>query len=463
MQDQKRDMLRSIATLAWPAVLEQACQTGAQYIDTAMVGQIGVQASAAVGLTTTASWLSITPLSAIGIGVMACTSKAIGAQNPKRAGIACTQSVLLSVIAGFVIGAIAVAVSPFLPGWLGAEEEIRKDAFLYFCITSLPMVFRAAATILGAALRATGNTKGPMVITTMSILVNVVLNFLLIYPSRTFQLTEQIVVPLWGAGMGVTGAAVATGISFIFNGVFMFLLLRKNQYYQIGRREAGISRSVLKECIRVGLPVALRCIVIYLGHIFFTGMIGKLGTLAIAAHSIALTAEKAFYIPGYGMQAAAATLAGTEAGRQDTERLKLMVRLMTGISLAIMTVLSLLLFFFPAQMMSLFTPDEQVIAEGARVLRIVALSEPLFVIAVIVEGVFDGVGNVNTPFAVSVVALWLARLIPTYICVNVLNLGLESVWWCMVCDNVLRCLLLWAMFYRRDWGAYFQRSASIAE
>ena len=114
-------------------------------------------------------------------------------------------------------------------------------------------------------------------------------------------------------------------------------------------------------------------------------------------------------------------------------------------------------------MMSLFTPDEQVIAEGARVLRIVALSEPLFVIAVIVEGVFDGVGNVNTPFAVSVVALWLARLIPTYICVNVLNLGLESVWWCMVCDNVLRCLLLWAMFYRRDWGAYFQRSASIAE
>lgn len=90
----------------------------------------------------------------------------------------------------------------------------------------------------------------------------------------------------------------------------MFLLLRKNQYYQIGRREAGISRSVLKECIRVGLPVALRCIVIYLGHIFFTGMIGKLGTLAIAAHSIALTAEKAFYIPGYGMQAAAATLAG---------------------------------------------------------------------------------------------------------------------------------------------------------
>ena len=164
--------------------------------------------------------------------------------------------------------------------------------------------------------------------------------------------------------MGVIGAAVATGISFIFNGVFMFLLLRKNQYYQIGRREAGISRSVLKECIRVGLPVALRCIVIYLGHIFFTGMIGKLGTLAIAAHSIALTAEKAFYIPGYGMQAAAATLAGTEAGRQDTERLKLMVRLMTGISLAIMTVLSLLLFFFPAQMMSLFTPDEQVIAEG---------------------------------------------------------------------------------------------------
>ena len=119
-------MLRTVCMLSWPTVLEQALQTGAQYVDTAMVGRIGMQASAAVGLTASAMWLITGPLAAIGMGVLSCISKAIGAEDRQKAGIACNQTVLLTLATGVLFGAIALGISPFLPDWLGAGWQIRR-------------------------------------------------------------------------------------------------------------------------------------------------------------------------------------------------------------------------------------------------------------------------------------------------------------------------------------------------
>ena len=231
MQERKT-MLRTVCMLSWPTVLEQALQTGAQYVDTAMVGRIGMQASAAVGLTASAMWLITGPLAAIGMGVLSCISKAIGAEDRQKAGIACNQTVLLTLATGVLFGAIALGISPFLPDWLGAGREIRRDAFRYFFITSLPMVFRAAAVIFGAAIRATGNTRTPMKITAISLLVNISLNYFLISPSRVLFL-GPLRFHIWGGGLGVTGAAVATALAYVLNGVLMFAALGRSPYFRI--------------------------------------------------------------------------------------------------------------------------------------------------------------------------------------------------------------------------------------
>ena len=122
-----RELRSTIFHLAWPTVTEQALQTLVQYVDIAQVGQISASASAAVGLTSTTMWLVCAPLWALAMGVLACISQALGAQDRQRAQRAASQSVLLTLAVGAALTVLTLSVSPFLPGWLGAEEECAGE------------------------------------------------------------------------------------------------------------------------------------------------------------------------------------------------------------------------------------------------------------------------------------------------------------------------------------------------
>ena len=188
-----------------------------------------------------------------------------------------------------------------------------------------------------------------------------------------------------------------------------------------------------------------------LGQVVFTALIAQLGTIAIAAHSIAITAEQAFYIPGYGMQAAAATLAGHSAGAGDERKLMQYSATITAIAVLLMGLLSILLFLFPATVMGIFTRDGQVISLGAQVLRIVAVSEPFFAALIILEGIFNGIGDTKFPFFFSLFSMWGVRILFTFLCVSVWGLGLQAVWCCMIGDNMTRFLCLLVRYLRGSW------------
>lgn len=445
-----RQELGVILTLAWPTVVEQMLQTVVQYADTAMVGRMGADASAAVGLTMPVMWMVNGPLNAMGVGVLACIARAVGARELEEAKTAAVQSVLLALVLGAVLGVATVAISPFLPGWMGAEAAIQRDASLYFGLTCLPMVFRAGSILFGAALRAAGDTRTPMAVGLTMNGCNVLLNFLLIQPTRSYTL-GGLTLPVWGAGLGVTGAAIATAVAYVVGGSLMFLALRRHPLLSLRGEKLRFCRPVLRRCIGVGLPVAAQRLATELGHVVFIAQITRLGTVAMAAHSIALTAEQAFYIPGYGMQAAAATLAGNAVGEQDERKLLRMSRTILCMAVAVMTLTGGLLFLLPEQVMSFFTADPAVIAQGAGALRIVALSEPMFAALIILEGVFNGVGDTKYPFVVAAFSAWGIRITSTWACVNLFHLGLAAVWCCMVADNVSRCLLLGLRYLRGRW------------
>lgn len=180
----------------------------------------------------------------------------------------------------------------------------------------------------------------------------------------------------------------------------------------------------------------------------FTRLVTSLGTTVFAAHSIALTAEEAFYIPGYGMQSAATTLTGNAVGARDEKKLRHTSSLLLLLSFSFMTITGSLLFLLATQMMQLFTPDAEVIRLGASALRIVALSEPIFGISIILEGIFNGAGDTKHPFLYSLFSMWGIRIVGTFLCVHFFHLGLNAVWLCMVADNVCRGILL-TVRYRR--------------
>lgn len=430
-----RELMGTIFHLAWPTIVEQALQTVVSYADTAQVGAIGANASASVGLTTSVMWLVNAPMFAIGMGFLSVISRALGADDRQTARRAAMQAIWMTVVLGLVEGVIAVAVSPVLPVWLGAEQEIQRDAAIYFGIVSLPMLFRCSTIILASVLRATKNTRTPMIFNTIMNVINITLNAILIGP----------------AGLGVAGAAIATAIGYAVGGTLMFVSVLRSPILDLRTMPVRLDWAILKRCLSIGLPIAGERITACLGQVLFTALIARLGTVSVAAHSIGITAEQAFYIPGYGMQTAAATLCGFSAGEKDEKKLMQYSSAICVMAVVLMGSLSTLMFFIPELILGIFTRDAAVIALGTQLLKIVAFSEPFFAAAIIMEGVFNGVGDTKAPFVISLMTMWGIRILFTFLVVNVFHLGLASVWLCMVGDNVTRCILLVFRYFRGSW------------
>lgn len=440
-----------IMTLALPTIIEQALQTIVQYTDTAMVGRLGADASAAVGLTTSITWLVNSPMFAAGIGVLACTARFSGSRDMESLRKTGVQALYLVLIVGITEGVLFTAASSHIPGWLGAESSIQKEAGLYFTIVSLPMLFRASNLILSSALRGVKDMKTPMKVNLLINLMNIILNYFFIYETRTVC-AAGIEFTMPGAGLGVAGAAAATAISQTAGGILMFAAFMRNKKIGIRTGTLKWDGDIMRRCVFIGIPVALERICVSLGHVTFTSFVTQLGTTAFASHSIAMTAEQAFYIPGYGMQAAASTLVGNAVGERNAAKLKKVSKQLMMIAFCMMTVTGALLFMFPQPLMRLFTPDEQVIKGGVAVLRIVALSEPVFGVVIMLEGIFNGAGDTKMPFVISMVSMWGVRLVSTWVCIHRFGLGLNAVWLCMVADNVCRFILLTAKY--RHWKIY---------
>ena len=436
-----RSLLISIITLAWPTMLQELLQTAVQYIDTAMVGTLGTAATAAVGATTTINWLVNSTVSAVGIGFLALISQAYGAGDKGLAKRASSQAVLLTIISGVLFTALCLGLSSFVPIWMQVEPEIRNMAAMYFFILYSPMLFRAAIIIFGTVLRAVGDTKTPMIVGLFVNIINVILNFLLIYPTRVVELFG-FKLTLFGAGWGVLGAAAASAIAFVFGGIAITVRYFKHPEVSPKGQSFKFDMSILKPCFRVALPNALQRFGTCMGYVAFAAMVNSLGEVSTAAHTIANTVESAFYIPGYGMQAAAATLAGNALGAEDKDRIRALCRMLIIIEVVLMIISGGLLFIFAPKMMTLFSKDSLVIALGTTVLRMVALSEPFFGVSIIVEGMMQGMGKTVMPFIANILGMWGVRILGTFICTQIFDYGLVSAWGCMILHN----LMLFMMF-----------------
>ena len=453
MRHRKPDtaMLAVILTLAWPTMLEQLMQTAVQYIDTAMVGSLGTSATAAVGATSTVNWLVNSSLSALGVGFLAFIARALGAGENGRARRAAMQAVLAVLCMGTLFTAVTLSMSGVIPALMQVEPAIRPLASAYFFILYVPMLPRAESIIFGTVLRAAGDTRAPMKAGVVVNLVNVVLNFLFIYPAREAAVFG-LRVPVPGAGWGVLGAAAASAIAYTVGGVLMTARLWRHP--RISPRGVRIrpDAAILRPCLRVAVPNMLQRFGTSLGYVAFASMINALGEVATAAHTIANTVESAFYIPGYGMQTAAATLTGNAYGARDRERMRALSAMLIPIEIGLMIVSGGLLFAFAPALMRLFSRSADVITLGATVLRMVAVSEPFYGFSIIVEGMMQGVGRTREPFLFNITGMWLVRIVGTFLCTRLLGLGLVSAWGCMIAHNLLLFCLYLVCYVRGTWN-----------
>ena len=444
-------MIGIILSLAWPTMLEQMMATAVQYIDTAMVGSLGTSATAAVGATTTVSWLIGSSISALSVGFLSFIARACGANDRPAARQAASQAMLTVLVTGVIFTVLTVSLSGLIPVWMQVDAAIRPLASQYFLILYLPMLPRTASIIFGTVLRAAGDTKTPMKVGVLVNIINVVLNFLLIYPTRTLSLFGlSFTMP--GADMGVIGAAAASAVSFVVGGVYITAVLWRHPLVSPRGQSLKPDMRILRPCMKVALPNMLQRFGTSLGYVAFASMINSLGEVATAAHTIANTVESAFYIPGYGMQTAAATLAGNAYGARDGKRMKELAAMFIPIEIILMIFSGGCLFAFAPSLMRIFSTSAAVISLGATVLRMVAVSEPFYGFSIIIEGMMQGVGKTREPFIYNILGMWAVRIVFTFICTQLLHMGLVAAWACMIAHNLLLFVLFMLCYIRGKWN-----------
>lgn len=426
-----------------------------QYIDAAMVGRLGADDSAAVGLVSTSLWLFWGICSAATVGFSVQVAHRVGANDYGTARAVLRQGIVASVCFGIIMAVIGMAISPFLPYWLGGDGYVAKQSTVYFFVfvAALPML---TLNYLGCAiLRASGNMKVPGGLNIIMCALDVIFNYFLIFPSRTLHLFgTDIFLP--GAGLGVLGAALGTvAAECVCAAAVMYYLcwrekgmciLGKHCYYVVNNsfRNFIPTKRVLSNALKVSAPMTLEHAVICGAQIMVTIIVAPLGVMAIAANSFAVTAEALCYMPGYGIADAATTLTGQSygAGRKDLAKSFGYITVCSG--MIIMTVMGIIMWLTAPLLMDLFTPVKEIAELGSQALRIEAWAEPMFAASIVAYGVMIGVGDTILPAIMNFGSIWLVRIPLAAILAP--TMGLAGVWTAMCIELTFRgAIFLWRL------------------
>lgn len=443
-----RSRLSIMWRLAWPAIIEQILSTMVSYVDAAMVGALGKTASAAVSVNAAPMWLINGVLAGVATGYAVQVSHAVGAGDDDRAKAVIRQGVLASVFCGLAAFALYRSLARFLPMWLGAVEPVLGQARSYLKVYTYCLIFEGGSAIFSAILRCMGNTKAPLILNTTSNIINVILNFFFIYETRAVTFFgNTIVIP--GAGMGVTGAALGTVFAWAFAGIVTLLVaLRQGSRYTIHRGESfKPDKGIITTAVRLGLPSAAERAMVNIGQVAMTGVVAAIDDgMSLAANNIATTAEGLCYLPAYGISAASTAMVGQSVGAENKEDARAYGALSAKLGFLLCIGTSICLFLFAHPLASLFNTDQEVVAEAARMLKIVSVSEPFFALSIIYTGALRGARDVRFPMIVGLVAMWGVRIPLAPLLVFGFKLGLAGVWIAMAADLILRgilCTLRW--------------------
>ena len=382
-----REQLLLIAQLSWPAILAQISSVVMQYIDTAMVGQLGSNASAAIGVVATTSWLFGDLCIALTIGFNVAVAQALGARQSEKARGIMKLAFLVCMAFSLVMMAIALGITGNLPRWLRADPAIWQDASAYFLVFVLSLPFMQLNNLCGGLLRSAGNMKTPGICMVVMCLLDVVFNAFLIFPGGTLRVLG---VTLPGFGLGVLGASMGTALSQVVIAVVLtyILLVRSPELHLRRGEKARFTAAQLKRCLSISAPVMGERTILSTARMVTTAIVAPLGIIATAA----------------------STLVGQSvgAGRKDlTYRLGWLT---AALGMGLMVITGTLLYVLAPAMIGMMAVDEAVIELGVRVLRIEAFVEPLFGASIVASGVFQGTGSTLVPMLLNFGTMWGIRV-----------------------------------------------------
>ena len=424
------EKLNLIVELSIPSILAQLSSIIMFFIDMAMVGHLGAQQSASIGLVESSTWVFFGLTSACSMGFSVQVAHAIGANDFKRARRILRQAFTCCIIFSCILTLGAICIHQQLPYWLGGSDEIAHDASLYFLIFSLAVPFYQLEGLAGSMLKCSGNMKIPSMLNILMCCLDVLFNYLFIYT----------------IGLGVMGAAIGSLLAIFISMLLMvyFLWFRSPILSLKGNKGSfRPTEDTIRTAFNIGLPMGFQQLLMGGAQIVSTMIVAPLGTIAIAA------AESICYMPGYGIADAATTLVGQGIGAGQRQLTRSFARLSVLFGMIVMAFMGVLLYVFAPELMGLMTPVEAICDIGAQSLRIGAFAEPMFAASIVCYGIFVGAGDTLKPAIMNLTSMWAVRLTlaawlaPIY--------GLPGVWTAMAIELTFRGVIFLIRLFFGNW------------
>lgn len=429
------EKIKLVTTLSMPSIVAQLSSILMQYIDASMVGRLGADAAASIGLVSTTTWLFGGLATSAAVGFSIQVAQFVGAKEYEKARQVLKNSYLVVLALALLLALVGLAISGSLPVWLHGAPNIRSDATWYFRIYSVSLVGMALNRLAGSMLQCSGNMKIPGILNSLMCVLDVLFNLAFIY----------------GLKLGVKGAALGTALAVVVTMALMLYFLWKRTPLLARRKEEAyvFHRDYVSRALRLAWPVAFEHLVVCGAMVVTTRIVAPLGVIAIAANSFAVTAESLCYMPGYGIADAATTLTGQSVGAGRKELAWSFGKMTVSFGMILMAVMGVFMYVAAPFLMKLLSTDSAVCELGVKVLRIEAFAEPLYGASIVCTGVLRGAGDTLVPGILNFISLWLVRLPLSYWLGA--QYGLVGIWLAMCLELCFRGTVFLIRLVRRRW------------
>lgn len=437
----RSEKLNLIVGLSIPSMLAQISTVLMFFIDASMVGHLGAEASASIGLIESTTWLIGSLLSAAATGFSVQVAHFIGANDFVKARQVFRHALICGLAFSVFLSLIGVGIHSHLPYWLGGGADIASASSGYFLIYSLVLPFVYLYHTSEMMLKSAGNMHTPSVMAVLVCICDVLFNYIFIYICK----------------LGVVGAAMGTALAYICISLpNLYLSACKNRMLNLRQdhvRFHWVKEYVQRAC-KISIPIAIQNILMSGAQIVSTMIVAPLGNIAIAAHSFAITAESLCYMPGYGIGDAATTLVGQTHGAGRIDLCKNFAYMTVGLGMLVMALMGVIMYVFAPEMIGVLSPVEAIRELGTTCLRIEAFAEPFFAASIVTYCVCVGAGDTFKPAAINLGTMWLVRLTLAYGLSQ--SYGLEGVWIAMATELTFRGVLFLIRLFRGSWMKSFQ-------
>jgi len=436
----RRTHYNEVIKLALPAIAEQLLFTAVQMAALVIVGHLGAESIAAVGVSNQINWFFQSGYFALGTGTTTLVARFVGANERESVETTVKQALVVALLAATAVSTFGFVFAPQILSLMGTTAEVSRLAIPYLRFLFVAAVFSSISMCSSAALRGAGDTQTPMKVTSAGALLNIALMWLLV--NGRFGLPN----------LGVSGAGASITISYTITSLFYLAVFLSRRFaVRLSLTRFAFDLVLIKRLLVIGVPAALEQLFMSGGMTIFAGLVISLGTVAYATHQVTTNITSVSYMTGYGLSMAATCLVGQNLGAKRPDLAEVYAMAARSIGFWAMSALGAIFFFLGGPIMSFYTKDAAIIASGAYVLRLAAFAQPPIGSYAILAGALRGAGDTKYPLYITFAGIWLVRLVVAYVLLTQVKMGLTGVWIAVNFDTWIRSLLVLLRFRTGKW------------